>query len=590
MKTCSEKALEWNVTPRTVNAMCKNGRIQGAVKEKRTWLIPDDAEKPLDGRISTGKYSRKKTGKEKKTLPVGISDYVRAQSEYYYVDKTLLIKEFLDRKPLVSLFTRPRRFGKTLNMDMLRVFFEMSEDDTSKYFTDKAIWKCGEKYRRHQGKYPVIFLTFKDVKFDTWEATIGKIRGLLQEEYGRHQELLSSDRISQYEREYFEKILGALANDVELTSALERLSKMLTVHYGKAPIIIIDEYDTPIQEGYSKDFYDEIIGFMRIFFSGAFKDNKNLSYGFLTGILRIAQESIFSGLNNLSVNTVMDDEYDSFFGFTEKEIEKLLAYYGMSEKENELRDWYDGYLFGNEEIYNPWSVINYISKGCNYIVATDHEKLVNFCKENNIAVMMTSENCKSGTERCWDVTTKIAEKPDFIVNLQGDNPLCPPWFIEQLIEAWKNDKEGQVFTPSLHLSWEEYDRMKESKKITPYSGTTVEVDKFGYALAFSKAMIPVIRNEEKVRKILDKSPVRRHIGLYSYTYDALKKYFEVEASPYELPEGLEQMRFLHNRIPVKMIDVDYRNRKSMSGVDSPEDIERAEKIIAEFGEFNLSPE
>ena len=333
MKTCSEKALEWNVTPRTVNAMCKNGRIQGAVKEKRTWLIPDDAEKPLDGRISTGKYSRKKTGKEKKTLPVGISDYVRAQSEYYYVDKTLLIKEFLDRKPLVSLFTRPRRFGKTLNMDMLRVFFEISEDDTSKYFTDKAIWKCGEKYRRHQGKYPVIFLTFKDVKFDTWEATIGKIR-------------------------------GALANDVELTSALERLSKMLTVHYGKAPIIIIDEYDTPIQEGYSKDFYDEIIGFMRIFFSGAFKDNKNLSYGFLTGILRIAQESIFSGLNNLSVNTVMDEEYDSFFGFTEKEIEKLLAYYGMSEKENELRDWYDGYLFGNEEIYNPWSVINYISKGC----------------------------------------------------------------------------------------------------------------------------------------------------------------------------------------------------------------------------------
>lgn len=165
MKTCSEKALEWNVTPRTVNAMCKNGRIQGAVKEKRTWLIPDDAEKPLDGRISTGKYSRKKTGKEKKTLPVGISDYVRAQSEYYYVDKTLLIKEFLDRKPLVSLFTRPRRFGKHLNMDMLRVFFEISEDDTSKYFTDKAIWKCGEKYRRHQGKYPVIFLTFKDVKF-----------------------------------------------------------------------------------------------------------------------------------------------------------------------------------------------------------------------------------------------------------------------------------------------------------------------------------------------------------------------------------------------------------------------------------------
>lgn len=363
MKTCKEKALEWDVTPRAVNVMCKNGRIEGAIKEKGSWLIPDDAEKPIDGRISTGKYVKKIINPKVKSLPIGISDYVRAQSEYYYVDKTLLIKEFLDQKPLVSLFTRPRRFGKTLNMDMLRVFFEISDEDTSKYFADKAIWKCGEEYQSHQGKYPVIFLTFKDVKFDTWESTIDKIRGLLQEEYGRHQELLSSDKLSQYEKEYFAKILDASANEVELTSALERLSKMLATHYGKAPIIIIDEYDTPIQEGYSKDFYDEIISFMRNFFSGAFKDNKNLSYGFLTGILRIAQESIFSGLNNLTVNSVMDEEYDSFFGFTSNEVKEMLEYYAMTEKESELKEWYDGYLFGNEEIYNPWSVINYISRG-----------------------------------------------------------------------------------------------------------------------------------------------------------------------------------------------------------------------------------
>ena len=247
---------------------------------------------------------------------------------------------------------------------MLRVFFEISKEDTSKYFVDKNIWKCGDKYQAHQGKYPVIFLTFKDVKFDTWEATIDKIRGLLQEEYGRHKELLNSDKLSQYEKEYFSKILDVSANEVELTSALERLSKMLATHYGKAPIIIIDEYDTPIQEGYSKDFYDEIIGFMRNFFSGAFKDNKNLSYGFLTGILRIAQESIFSGLNNLTVNTVMDEGYDSFFGFTGYEVKEMLEYYGMTDKESELKDWYEGYLFGSEEIYNPWSVINYISRGC----------------------------------------------------------------------------------------------------------------------------------------------------------------------------------------------------------------------------------
>lgn len=306
----------------------------------------------------------KRIKKEKKALPIGISDYVCAQSEYYYVDKTLLIKEFLDRKPLVSLFTRPSRFGKTLNMDMLRVFFEISDDDTSKYFKDKAIWKCGEEYRRHQGKYPVIFLTFKDVKFDTWEATIEKIQELLQEAYGRHQKLLSSDRISQYEKEYFSKILNMSANEVELTFALARLSKMLTVYYKKAPIIIIDEYDNPIRGGQEKNFYNEIIDFMRNFYSETFKDNKNLSYGFLTGVLQITQESIFSGVNNLSVHTLLDKEYDKFFGFTSDEVKEMMMYYDIPEKENEIRDWYDGYLFGNEEIYNPWSVINYISRGC----------------------------------------------------------------------------------------------------------------------------------------------------------------------------------------------------------------------------------
>lgn len=363
MKSTEQIAVEWGLSKNTINEMCSKGKISGAVKEGRKWLVPDDAVRPADGRVSSGKYLKKKT-EENKALPVGISDYVRAQSEYYYVDKTLLIKEFLDQKPLVSLFTRPRRFGKTLNMDMLRVFFEISEEDTSIYFTDKAIWRCGEKYCKHQGQYPVIFLTFKDVKFDSWEATIDKIRGLLQDEFGRHQELANSSKLAEYEKTYFAKIINGEASEVELTASLEKLSQMLTKHYGKAPIIIIDEYDTPIQEGYSKDFYDEIIGFMRIFFSGAFKDNRNLTYGFLTGILRIAQESIFSGLNNLTVHSVMDDEYDKFFGFTSAEVKAMLEYYGVADKEDELKDWYDGYLFGHTEIYNPWSVINYISKGC----------------------------------------------------------------------------------------------------------------------------------------------------------------------------------------------------------------------------------
>lgn len=364
MKTCKEMALIWNISVREVSNLCKSGRIPGAVKNGKNWEIPDEATKPIDGRISSGEYCKKGMSTDRKSLPIGISDYVRAQSDYYYVDKTMLIKEFLDQKPLVSLFTRPRRFGKTLNMDMLRVYFEKVDEDTSKYFKDKNIWKCGENYRMHQGKYPVIFLTFKDVKFDSWKATVEKIKSLLQEEYGRHQKLLSSGKISDYEKAYFNKVLSATANEVELSFSLEKLSKMLATHYDQAPIIIIDEYDTPIQEGYSKDFYDEIIGFMRNFFSGAFKDNKNLSYGFLTGILRIAQESIFSGLNNLTVNSVMDEAYDRYFGFTNEEVSKMLEYYGVAEKESELQEWYDGYLFGNEEIYNPWSVINYISKGC----------------------------------------------------------------------------------------------------------------------------------------------------------------------------------------------------------------------------------
>ena len=364
MKSCKEISLIWGISERRVTQFCKEGKIPGAVKIGMKWQIPDDAKRPTDTRIVNGRYVKTENEKERKPLPVGISDFVRAQSEYYYVDKTLLIKEFLDRKAFVSLFTRPRRFGKTLNMDMLRVFFEISDDDTGKYFADKEIWKCGEEYRKHQGKYPVIFLTFKDVKYDSWEATFAKVAGLLQEEFGRHSELRNSDKLEKYEKEYFEKVLNGQADEVELSSSLQRLSKMLATHYQKAPIIIIDEYDTPIQEGYSKEFYDEITGFMRNFFSGAFKDNNNLSYGFLTGILRIAQESIFSGLNNLSVNSVMDEEYDSFFGFTENEVSKMLAYYGVLDKEEELKNWYDGYFFGNKEIYNPWSVINYLSRGC----------------------------------------------------------------------------------------------------------------------------------------------------------------------------------------------------------------------------------
>ena len=223
---------------------------------------------------------------------------------------------------------------------------------------------------------------------------------------------------------------------------------------------------------------------------------------------------------------------------------------------------------------------------CDYIVATDDNKIVAFCEAKNIKVTMTAESCKSGTERCFDAVKKMENAPDFIINLQGDNPLCPPWFIEDMINEWQKDKEGQVFTPCVHLTWEELDRLRENKKTTPFSGTTVQVDKLGYALTFSKLTLPAIRKEEKLREHTTKSPVRRHIGLYGYTHEALKDYFNLEPGQYEKPEGLEQMRFIEHRIPVKMVEVDYKGWQGMSGVDSPEDVERAEAIIAQQGEFN----
>ena len=359
--TVKEAASLWNITERRVADYCKAGRIRGAKKVGRSWIIPLDSEKPEDQRIKSGMYA-KKVGPDKLPLPIGISDYRLASTEYYYIDKTLMIRDFLDERPMVSLFTRPRRFGKTLNMNMLRTFFEKSQEDTSKYFRDKLIWECGEWYQSYQGQYPVIFLTFKDVKCETWEETYNMIAKLIRMEFMRHSELLDSNRIS--DKQYIQRVIGEQANENDYMLSLLMLSQLLDEHYGKAPIIIIDEYDTPIQQGHMRGFYDKVILFMRNLFSGGFKDNKHLSYGFLTGILRVAKESIFSGLNNLKINSILDDRYSEYFGFTADEVTAMAKYYGVPEKFDEICTWYDGYRFGDTEIFNPWSVINYFNNKC----------------------------------------------------------------------------------------------------------------------------------------------------------------------------------------------------------------------------------
>lgn len=349
--SCSDASKAMGFSVRRIQQMCKNGELPGAIKEGRKWLIPDET-------IHMNHFAKNKS------LPIGVSDFKLATTGYYYVDKTLMIRDFLDKKPMVSLFTRPRRFGKTLNMDMLRVFFEKTNEDTSVYFKDKQIWQCGDYYTKHQGQYPVIFLTFKDVKSMTWEETFQKIRRLISLEFIRHNELETSSVLTSYEKEQYHLLAGDSGDEVDCQMGLQLLSLLLHKHYGRECIIIIDEYDTPIQQGHTCNFYPEIVNFMRNFFSGGLKDNPHLAFGFLTGILLVAKESIFSGMNNLKTYSILDDGYSSYFGFTEKEVKDMLRYYGKDDKYNELSEWYDGYRFGNTEIFNPWSVINYISDNC----------------------------------------------------------------------------------------------------------------------------------------------------------------------------------------------------------------------------------
>ena len=345
--SCESAAKKIGVSTRRIQQMCKQKEIVGAIKDGRNWLIPDNA-----------------ILSPKKPLPIGVSDFKSATTNYYYVDKTLLIRDFLNAIPMVSLFTRPRRFGKTLNMDMLRVFFEKTPEDTSIYFKDKYIWQCGDYYTKHQGQYPVIFLSFKDVKCSSWQETFQKISKLISLEFMRHNELESSSVLSSYEKEQYHRFASENINEVDCQMGLQLLSLLLHKHYDKECVIIIDEYDTPIQQDHLCDFYNEIVDFMRNFFSGGLKDNPHLAFGFLTGILRVAKESIFSGMNNLKTNSILDNNYSSYFGITNEEVRDMLAYYDYEDKYQEICEWYDGYRFGNSEIFNPWSVINYISDQC----------------------------------------------------------------------------------------------------------------------------------------------------------------------------------------------------------------------------------
>ena len=354
-----EAARIMGLSTRRVVGLCNDGKMEGAVRAGRSWQVPEET---VYAYIGTAKP---KVGNDAiLSCSVGNTSYIVVVQNSYYVDKTLLIRDLIDDQIPVILFTRPRRFGKTLALDMLKTFFEKTKEDTSVYFKDKQIWACGEKYQKMQGVFPVISLTFKDAKFSDWDSTYIAIKNVIRDEFMRHEELFTSDCLNPVEQDYLTRIQSDELSEVEYTRALLNLSRILEKHYQSKVVILVDEYDTPIQQGHSRDFYDDVIIFMRNFMSGGLKDNASLAFGVLTGILRVSKENLFSGLNNPIVNSVLDEKYSEYFGFTIDEVNAMASYYGQEEKLDELREWYDGYRFGSTEIYNPWSVANYFYNNC----------------------------------------------------------------------------------------------------------------------------------------------------------------------------------------------------------------------------------
>ncbi|MCB1156782.1 MAG: AAA family ATPase [Leptospiraceae bacterium] len=295
-----------------------------------------------------------------KMLDIGNSNFKDIiEKDYYYIDKSLLIQEILEAQKQVLLIPRPRRFGKTLNLLMLKYFFE-KEPDNQKLFTHLKIWNSGENILKHQGKYPVIYLSFKDAKADNWHKVLEHVKSEIAKAYERHQYLLDSNIITDIQKEHYISILKLTANETIYETSLKQLSEYLYRYHQEQVVILVDEYDTPIQSGYNK-FYDDVVPFMRNLLSGAFKDNLSLFKGVITGILRVSRESIFSGLNNLSVFSILDKRMAEHFGFTEDEVKKILSDFKVSTSYQQVKEWYDGYIFGDtSDIYNPWSILNYV--------------------------------------------------------------------------------------------------------------------------------------------------------------------------------------------------------------------------------------
>lgn len=302
-----------------------------------------------------------------KTLPIGIEDFKKLREcNHYYVDKTLFIKELLDNRGEVNTFTRPRRFGKTLALSMMKYFFEEDMNrngdraDNSVLFAGLKIMNAGEKYTKHMGQYPVVSMSLKSAKQPEYELAYSCIINEIGKEFERHSYVLKGDKLSNVQKEQFIRFIERKATEAEYLTALEFLTRMLGKYFEKKAIVLLDEYDVPLENAWFRGFYGRMVDFIRSLFESVLKTNENLEFAVITGCLRIAKESIFTGLNNLEIVSILNKAYAEHFGFTVPEVERMLKDYGIEDKKEEVREWYDGYLFGATEVYNPWSVINYV--------------------------------------------------------------------------------------------------------------------------------------------------------------------------------------------------------------------------------------
>ncbi len=396
-----------------------------------------------------------------KLLPIGIDDFKDLRTGgYHYVDKSLFIKELIGAGPSkVTLIPRPRRFGKTLNMTMLKYFFEKPKKNHShpQLFDNLEISKHPE-CMKHQGQYPVIYLTFKDIKSDTWETCYDKLKKCIEAEFERHSYLLQENVLTKQQREDFNQIVNQTASQAAFENSLENLSFYLQKHHNSKAIILLDEYDSPIHAGFVHGYYEKVISFMRGFMCAGLKGNVNLAYGVVTGILRVAKESIFSGMNNLNVHTLLSDHYADKFGFTEQEVKNLLAVYQLSSKLDAVRTWYNGYRLGQPThstspqvddhysftmIYNPWSLLNFVQNhgtfGAYWVNTSDNKIIQDLIRK-------ASEDVKKDFELIFaekSITKIIAEDISF-PSVYTDSDALWSFLVFSGYLTWKSRELMQV--------------------------------------------------------------------------------------------------------------------------------------------------